>query len=201
MILLIDNYDSFVYNLARYFTLLGHKTCVIRNTEIDAEGITTLQPEALVLSPGPCTPEQAGCSLEVVRRRHTQLPILGVCLGHQAIVQAFGGRVIRAVEPVHGRTSLVYHHGQGVFAGVPTPFRACRYHSLIAEKASLPDSLETLAWTEDGTIMAVAHRSLPVVGLQFHPEAILSEHGFLILANFLRLSGLKVRKKVEKLQG
>ena len=190
MILLIDNYDSFVYNLARYFERLGHSTRVVRNTAIDPEEAESLEPAAIVLSPGPCTPERAGCTLELVRRLYTRVPLLGICLGHQTIAAALGGRVVRAKEPVHGRTSPVHHQGRGVFAGLPNPLVGCRYHSLVVDEASLPDCLEVTARTDDGTVMAIQHRTLPVVGLQFHPESILTEHGYRLLAAFLRLAGL-----------
>lgn len=190
MILLIDNYDSFVFNLARYFERLGRPTRVVRNDAIDVAGVKALRPEAVVLSPGPCAPQQAGCSLEIVRELHAELPILGVCLGHQAIAEALGGRVVRAAEPVHGRASAVFHDGQGLFAGVPNPISACRYHSLVVEEATLPDELEATARTADGVVMALRHKRLPLVGLQFHPESILTDFGFELLANFLRLAGL-----------
>jgi anthranilate synthase/aminodeoxychorismate synthase-like glutamine amidotransferase len=190
MILLIDNYDSFVHNLARYFQRLGHETRVKRNSQIDVAGVLALEPDAVVLSPGPCRPQQAGCSLEVVRRLHRRLPILGVCLGHQAIAEALGGRIDRAGEPVHGRTSLVHHDGRGVFAGLASPIVGCRYHSLVVVESSLPDCLEVSARTDDGTVMALRHRELPVVGLQFHPESILTDVGYPILAGFLRRCGL-----------
>ena len=190
MILLIDNYDSFVYNLARYFERLGHSTRVVRNTAIDPEEAESLEPAAIVLSPGPCTPERAGCTLELVGRLYARVPLLGICLGHQTIAAALGGRVVRAKEPVHGRTSPVRHHGRGVFAGLPDPLLGCRYHSLVVDEASLPDCLEVTARTDDGTIMAIQHRTLPVVGLQFHPESILTECGYRLLAAFLRLAGL-----------
>lgn len=190
MILLIDNYDSFVHNLARYFARLGHETRVVRNTAIGAAGVRAARPDGLVLSPGPCTPREAGCSLEVVRRLHRELPILGVCLGHQAIAEALGGRVVRAAEPVHGRASAVWHDGRGVFRGLPNPLAGCRYHSLVVEEASLPECLEVAARTEDGVVMALRHRELPVVGLQFHPESVLTEHGYAILANWLFEAGL-----------
>ena len=192
MILLIDNYDSFVYNLARYFECLGQVTYVVRNTAIDVAGVRALEPEAVVISPGPCTPSQAGCSLEVVRRLHGELPILGVCLGHQAIAEALGGRVVRAPEPIHGRTSSIRHDGRGVFAGLPKRIVACRYHSLVVDETTLPACLEVSARTDDGTVMALRHRTLPVVGLQFHPESILTDVGYRLLASFLRLAGLSV---------
>lgn len=196
MILLIDNYDSFVYNLARYLQRLGQTTRVVRNTAIDVDGVARLRPAALVLSPGPCAPRQAGCSLELVRRLHESLPILGVCLGHQVIAEALGGRVVRAGEPVHGRASLVYHDGRGVFAGLPSPISACRYHSLVVDEHSLPESLEVAARTADGAVMAICHRRLPLVGLQFHPESILTDHGYAILTAFLRQAGISVPDEV-----
>ena len=190
MILLVDNYDSFVYNLARYFKRLGQATVVARNTAVDVAGVRALGPDAVVLSPGPCTPNEAGCSLAVVREFHTELPILGVCLGHQAIAAALGGRIVRAAEAVHGRTSPIRHDGRGIFAGLPNPIVGCRYHSLVVDEASLPDCLEVSARTEDGTVMALRHRELPVVGLQFHPESILTDNGYRLLAAFLRRAGL-----------
>ncbi len=190
MILLIDNYDSFVHNLARYFERLGHATRVVRNTEIDARGVAALRPSAVVLSPGPCTPQQAGCSLEVVRSLHAELPILGVCLGHQTIAEAFGGRLARAKEPMHGRTSSISHNGRGVFADLPNPLVGCRYHSLVVDEATLPECLDITARSEDGTVMAIQHEKLPIVGLQFHPESILTDGGYSLLANFLRLADL-----------
>jgi anthranilate synthase/aminodeoxychorismate synthase-like glutamine amidotransferase len=190
MILLIDNYDSFVFNLARYFQRLGQETRVVRHNAIDVARVRALRPAAVVLSPGPCTPNEAGCSLEIVRELQDELPILGICLGHQAIAAAMGGRVVRAQEAVHGRTSPVHHNGRGIFAGLPSPLVACRYHSLIVEEAGLPAALEVTARTADGQVMAIAHRVRPVVGLQFHPESILTEAGYPLLANFLGLAGL-----------
>jgi anthranilate synthase component II len=190
MILLIDNYDSFVYNLARYFERLGHATHVVRNTAIDLAELESAPPAAIVLSPGPCTPDHAGCTLELVRRLHARVPMLGVCLGHQTIAAALGGRIIRANQPLHGRTSVVHHNGRGLFTGLPNPLVGCRYHSLVVDEASLPDCLEVTAHADDHTIMAIAHRTLPVVGLQFHPESILTDHGYKLLAGFLRLAGL-----------
>jgi len=190
MILLIDNYDSFVHNLARYFQRLGHETRVVRNDAIDAAGVRALRPDALVLSPGPCTPERAGCSIDLVRSLHEELPILGVCLGHQAIAAALGGQVVRSTEPVHGRASDVFHEGRGIFAGLPNPFRACRYHSLIVDEPTLPDNLKVTARTADGVVMALAHRELPVIGVQFHPESILTEAGYDLLSAFLDLADL-----------
>ncbi len=190
MILLIDNYDSFVFNLARYFERLGHETCVVRNDAIDVPRIEALRPAAVVLSPGPCTPDEAGCSLEVVRRLATKLSILGICLGHQAIGAALGARVVRAAEPVHGRASAIFHGGESVFAGLPNPFVAGRYHSLIVDRTTLPACLQVTAWTADAMIMALAHRTLSVVGLQFHPESILTDAGYDLLAAFLRTAGI-----------
>ncbi len=192
MILLIDNYDSFVYNLARYFRRLGQRTEVVRNSAIDVDGVRAMGPEAVVLSPGPCTPREAGCSLDVVRRLHAELPILGVCLGHQTIAEALGGRVIRANEPVHGRCGPIRHDRRGIFAGLDEPIVGCRYHSLVVDEATLPDCLEVSARLDDGTVMALRHRELPVVGLQFHPESILTDVGYPLLAGFLRLAGLSV---------
>ncbi|HEX7448233.1 MAG TPA: aminodeoxychorismate/anthranilate synthase component II [Pirellulales bacterium] len=192
MILLIDNYDSFVHNLARYFQRLGHETRVVRNDAIDVPGVRALRPAAVVLSPGPCAPERAGCSVDLVRALHTELPMLGVCLGHQAIAAALGGRVVRAREPVHGRASEVFHEGQGIFAGLPNPLRACRYHSLVVAEPTLPEGLKVTAHTADGVVMALAHRGFPVVGVQFHPESILTESGYELLAAFLRQAGLTV---------
>jgi anthranilate synthase component II len=190
MILLIDNYDSFVFNLARHFERLGQETLVVRNDATGPESILKLAPDAIVISPGPCTPAEAGCSLDVVRRLHDRLPILGICLGHQAISAALGGRIVRARHPMHGRTSIIQHQGQSVFAGLPSPLTVCRYHSLVADESTLPECLEVTARTPGGTIMAVAHRQYPVVGMQFHPEAILTERGYPMLASFLRSCGL-----------
>jgi anthranilate synthase/aminodeoxychorismate synthase-like glutamine amidotransferase len=199
MILLVDNYDSFVFNLARYLERLGCATRVVRNDAIGPREIAALGPEAVVLSPGPCTPAEAGCSLEVVRHLAPKIPILGICLGHQAIGAAFGASIVRAAEPVHGRTSEIFHDGQSVFAGLPSPIVACRYHSLVVECQSLPAELQVTAWTADGTIMALAHRELPVVGLQFHPESILTDVGYDLLAAFLRLAGIPVSADVPRI--
>jgi anthranilate synthase/aminodeoxychorismate synthase-like glutamine amidotransferase len=192
MILLIDNYDSFVHNLARYFERLGQKTVVVRNDAADAEHVRVMRPDAIVLSPGPCTPIDAGCSLEVVQELHETFPILGVCLGHQAIAAALGGQVVRADEPMHGRASLIFHGGDGIFAGVPSPLTVGRYHSLVVDEAALPDCLEVTARTADGIVMALAHRRLPLIGAQFHPESILTDCGYLLLANFLRIAGIEI---------
>lgn len=190
MLLMIDNYDSFTYNLVQYFGELGEQVQVIRNDQLDVDAIAALQPARIVISPGPCTPNEAGVSLEVIERLGARIPILGVCLGHQGIGQAFGGRVIRASRIMHGKTSPVHHRGLGVFAGLPSPFEATRYHSLVVEQASLPECLEVTAWTEnaDGSmeeIMGLRHRELPIEGVQFHPESILTQHGHALLANFL----------------
>lgn len=191
MIVLIDNYDSFVHNLARYFVLLGQRVHVVRNDRTDAAAIRALSPRAVVLSPGPCDPLQAGCSVGVVRELFRDVPILGVCLGHQAIAAALGGVVVRSDCPVHGRASTIRHCGQGVFAGLPNPMWAGRYHSLVVDESRLPPCLVPTAWTADNTVMAVAHQDLPVVGIQFHPESVLTEFGFELLANFLRLAGIE----------
>jgi anthranilate synthase component 2 len=190
MLLMIDNYDSFTYNLVQYFGELGQAVEVRRNDAIDVAGIEALRPAAIVISPGPCTPDQAGVSLEVLEKLSGRVPILGVCLGHQSLGQAFGGKVVRARQIMHGKTSKVHHDGRGLFAGLPSPFEATRYHSLVVEKESLPDCLEISAWTLDeqggfDEIMGLRHRSLPVEGVQFHPESILTEHGHDLLRNFL----------------
>jgi len=199
MILLIDNYDSFVHNLARYLQRLGQETKVVRNDAIEVAAIRRLAPRAIILSPGPCTPNEAGCSLEVVRKLHTELPILGVCLGHQTIAAALGGQIVRASRPMHGRTSVVEHEGTGLFSKLPSPLTVCRYHSLVVEPASLPQELRTIATCEDGVIMAIQHNAYPVVGVQFHPEAVLTEHGYQLLANFLSLAGHPTESKIESL--
>ncbi len=190
MILLIDNYDIVVYNLARYFERLQQVTCVVRNDAIDVKKIALLQPLAIVLSPGPGTPETAGCSLNVVRQFAGEIPLLGVCLGHQTIFQAFGGRVVRADQPMHGRASAVFHDKSALFEGLPNPFMAGRYHSLVAEEATLPSDLAITARTDDGVIMGLEHRAFRVYGVQFHPESILTQEGYPLLRNFLRLAGI-----------
>ena len=190
LILVIDNYDSFVHNLARYFRQLGCDTEVARNDSITADEVALMNPRAIVISPGPCTPTEAGCSLDVIRACHRNTPILGVCLGHQAIVQAFGGEVVQANQPMHGRESEIIHIGSKLFKEIPSPFVAGRYHSLIADKISLPTCLQITARTEDHTIMAVEHDTLPIVGLQFHPESILTQCGYALIQNFLRLAGI-----------
>ncbi|HEX4569258.1 MAG TPA: aminodeoxychorismate/anthranilate synthase component II [Dongiaceae bacterium] len=184
-VLLIDNYDSFTHNLARYMRELGRSVTVRRNDALGLGEIEKLAPSHIVISPGPCTPERSGISLEVVRRFSGWRPILGVCLGHQCIGQAFGGQVVRARHVMHGKTSPVTHAGTGLFAELPSPFRVTRYHSLIVDRKSLPDSLQITAMSDDGVIMGLAHRELPVVGVQFHPEAVLTEHGHRLLENFL----------------
>ena len=189
MLLMIDNYDSFTFNLVQYFGELGAQVKVVRNDEIDIPGIEALAPEQLVISPGPCTPNQAGISLAAIEHFAGQLPILGVCLGHQSIGQAFGGRIIHARTIMHGKTSPIHHANCGVFHGLDNPFQATRYHSLVIEKDSLPDCLEITAWTEQNgkmdEIMGIRHRELDIQGVQFHPESILTEHGHDMLRNFL----------------
>jgi anthranilate synthase/aminodeoxychorismate synthase-like glutamine amidotransferase len=192
LILLIDNYDSFVHNLARYFRRLGQATRVVRNDALTIDEIRVCDPAAIVISPGPCGPAEAGISLEVVRQLASETPILGVCLGHQTIAAAFGGRIVRAREPIHGRASLIRHQGTGMFADLPSPMRVGRYHSLVVDPSSCPEELEPLAWTEDGAVMALRHRHWPVHGVQFHPESVLTEHGFSLLAAFLRIAQLPV---------
>ncbi len=187
MILLIDNYDSFVHNLARHFRLLGRETRVVRNDAIDGPEVQELCPEAVVLSPGPCTPAQAGCSIEIVKQLHDKLPLLGICLGHQAIGVALGARLVRANQPVHGRSSLIEHDGLGVFDGLPQSLEVGRYHSLSIDPVTLPAALKPTALTAEGQLMAVRHRDYPVVGLQFHPESVLTQHGLPILRNFLEM--------------
>lgn len=185
MLLMIDNYDSFTYNLVQYLGELGQEVRVYRNDEITLEGVERLNPARVVISPGPCTPNEAGISVPLIRHLAGKVPILGVCLGHQAIGQALGGKVVHAKQLMHGKTSAIHHDGRGVFRGLPDAFTATRYHSLVIERASLPDCLEVSAWTEDGEIMGVRHRNLAVEGVQFHPESILTEHGHRLLGNFL----------------
>ena len=190
MLLMIDNYDSFTWNLVQYLQALGSEVEVVRNDALSVAEIEALQPERIVISPGPCTPNEAGVSLEVIRALGATVPILGVCLGHQGIGQAYGGRVVRAGRIMHGKTSQIRHEGKGVFAGLPDAYEATRYHSLVVDKDSLPDCLEVTAWTEndDGSveeIMGLRHREHPVEGVQFHPESILTEHGHALLKNFL----------------
>ncbi|HXF47549.1 MAG TPA: aminodeoxychorismate/anthranilate synthase component II [Burkholderiaceae bacterium] len=185
MLLMIDNYDSFTYNLVQYFGELGEDVRVARNDEITLDEIERLRPERICLSPGPCTPNEAGVTLAAIERFAGRIPILGVCLGHQAIGQAFGGKVVRARTLMHGKCAPIEHTGAGVFSGLPSPFTAARYHSLAVERESLPECLEVTAWTADGEIMGLRHRSLPVQGVQFHPESIATEHGHALLRNFL----------------
>jgi anthranilate synthase component 2 len=182
---MIDNYDSFTYNLVQYFGELGEDVKVVRNDELTAAEIEKLSPERIVISPGPCTPNEAGVSLEVIDRFKGRIPLLGVCLGHQAIGQAFGGKIVHAKTLMHGKVSRIHHSGKGVFRGLPTPYDATRYHSLAIEPKTCPKELEVTAWTEDGEIMGVRHRTLPIEGVQFHPESILTEHGHALLRNFL----------------
>ena len=185
MLLMIDNYDSFTYNLVQYFGELGEEVVTVRNDEITLEEIAALKPERICISPGPCTPHEAGVSIPVLQQFAGKLPILGVCLGHQAIGAAFGGKVIRAQQVMHGKTSLITHTGVGVFKDLPSPYTITRYHSLAIERSSLPDCLEVTAWTDDGEIMGVRHKDFDIQGVQFHPESILSEHGHALLKNFL----------------
>ena len=190
MLLVIDNYDSFVHNLARYLRRLGQETVTVRNDVVTANLVRELSPAAIILSPGPGTPAEAGRSLEIVRCFADQWPMLGVCLGHQTLAAAFGGQIVRAAEPVHGRSSLVLHEQRSIFAGLPSPFRVGRYHSLVVEARTLPACLRALAHTAEGTLMALEHVDLPLVGVQFHPESVLTEHGFALLAAFLRRAGI-----------
>ena len=186
MILMIDNYDSFTYNLVQYLGELGEEESVFRNAEITLEQVEALHPSRVVISPGPCTPAEAGISVPLIQRFAGKLPILGVCLGHQSIGQAFGGKIVHAAQLMHGKTSDIRHADAGVFHGLPNPLTATRYHSLVIEKKNLPTCLEVTAWTDDGEIMGIRHRDLPVEGVQFHPESILTDKGHELLANFLR---------------
>lgn len=188
MLLMIDNYDSFTFNIVQYFGELGEEVRVYRNDRITLEEIAALQPARLVISPGPCSPEEAGISVAAIRHFAGKLPILGVCLGHQSIGTAFGGRVARSSTLMHGKTSPIHHNGQGLFRGLPNPFNATRYHSLVVERTTLPPCLEITAWVEEGEIMGLAHRELPVWGVQFHPESILTEGGMELLRNFLTMT-------------
>jgi anthranilate synthase/aminodeoxychorismate synthase-like glutamine amidotransferase len=185
MILLIDNYDSFVYNLARYVRELGETPLVRRHDAVTLDEIAALDPSHIIISPGPCSPTEAGLSCDIVRRFGPAIPTLGVCLGHQCIGAAYGGEIARAGRPMHGKTSLIRHNGSGIFAGLPNPFAATRYHSLVIAPGSLPPELEVTATSDDGEIMAVRHRTHPVIGVQFHPESVLTEHGYRMLLNFL----------------
>jgi anthranilate synthase component 2 len=201
VLLLIDNFDSFVHNLARYLRRLGQETLVARNNAIDLDTISQLKPQAIILSPGPCTPNEAGCCLDVVKRFRGEIPILGVCLGHQAIGQALGAKIVRGPSPVHGRSSEITHHGNGLFQGLPQPMTVGRYHSLVIDRDSLPTELEATAATDDGVIMAVAHRRWPLYGVQFHPESVLTVGGYQILVNFLRLAGIEAASGIPDLAG
>jgi len=195
MLILIDNYDSFTYNLFHYLGELGAACEVIRNDQISVAGVMAKKPKAIVLSPGPCTPNEAGICLDLIAAAGAKIPLLGVCLGHQSIGQAYGGHVIRAPEPMHGKLSRITTTGKGLFKDLPRSFMVTRYHSLIVERSSLPDCLEITAETDDGLIMGLEHKTHPVHGVQFHPESIASEQGHALLANFLALAGLKPRRK------
>jgi len=199
MILVVDNYDSFTYNLVHYLAELGARTHVVRNDDLTVEEAWALQPEAVLLSPGPCAPDQAGICLSLIEAAAETMPILGVCLGHQSIGQAFGGEVVRAKTLMHGKTSPILHEGRGVFGGLPSPFTATRYHSLAVRRETLPDALEVTAWTEDGEIMGLSHRTRPIHGVQFHPESIATQHGHEMIANFLDLAGVKRHSSLKNL--
>lgn len=186
MLLMIDNYDSFTYNLVQYLSELGEEVLVYRNDEITLDTILKLKPDRIVISPGPCTPNEAGISLSVIKKFSEDIPVLGVCLGHQSIGQAFGGHIVHAKQLMHGKTSPIFHKNVGIFRNLPNPFIATRYHSLVIERSTLPDCLEVTAWTEDDEIMGVRHKTLAIEGIQFHPESILSEHGHQMLENFLK---------------
>jgi anthranilate synthase component 2 len=186
MLLMIDNYDSFTYNLVQYFGELGEDVVVFRNDEITPHEVARLRPARIVISPGPCTPDKAGISMPLVASYDKGIPILGVCLGHQSIGQAFGGKIVHAKQVMHGKTSPIFHAGAGLFRGLPNPFTATRYHSLVVERESLPDCLEITAWTEEGEIMGIRHKTLGIEGVQFHPESVLTQHGHQLLENFLK---------------
>jgi anthranilate synthase component 2 len=186
MLLMLDNYDSFTYNLVQYLGELGQEVRVFRNDEITVEEVAQLKPRHIVISPGPCTPNEAGISVPLIHEFAGKIPILGVCLGHQSIGQAFGGKIVHAKQLMHGKTSPVFHNDVGVFKGLPNPFTATRYHSLVIERETCPDCLEITAWTDDGEIMGVRHKTLAIEGVQFHPESILTEHGHELLGNFLK---------------
>ena len=187
MVLLIDNYDSFVFNLARYVRELGRPTCVKRSDAVEVAEIAELSPSHIIVSPGPCTPREAGVSTAAIAELGERVPILGVCLGHQCVAAAFGGEIVRAARPRHGKTSPIRHSGEGIFAGVPSPFEATRYHSLVVAPESVPECLEVTAVTDGDEVMALRHKSWPVFGVQFHPESVLTEHGYTLLRNFLDL--------------
>lgn len=186
MLLMIDNYDSFTYNLVQYLGELGQEVQVYRNDEIDLATVKSLNPQHIVISPGPCTPNEAGISVPLIHEFAGKIPLLGVCLGHQSIGQAFGGNIIKAKTLMHGKTSQIHHSSKGVFSHLPNPYTATRYHSLVIERESIPDCLEITAWTDDGEIMGVKHKTLAVEGVQFHPESILTQHGHALLENFLK---------------
>ena len=186
MLLMIDNYDSFTYNLVQYFGELGERVTVYRNDQLTLNDVDALAPSHVVISPGPCTPNEAGISVDLVREYGARVPILGVCLGHQSIAQAYGGNIVRAPTLMHGKTSMISHEGESLFGEIPTPFQATRYHSLVVEESSLPDCFEITARADDGEIMGIAHRAHPVVGVQFHPESILTQYGHKMLHNFLQ---------------
>ncbi len=187
MLLVIDNFDSFTYNLVQYFGILGEEQRVFRNNEIHPQEALALNPDRVVISPGPCSPNEAGCSLDIIEAFAGKVPLLGVCLGHQSIGQVFGGKVVRANRLMHGKTSPILHQGKGIFEGIPSPFPATRYHSLLVERDSLPDCLEITAETAEGEIMGLQHKQLPVYGVQFHPESLATEHGLKLLRNFLEI--------------
>jgi anthranilate synthase component 2 len=194
VILLIDNYDSFTYNLFHYLGEVGAEAKVVRNDQLTVDGALALEPEAIVISPGPCDPSKAGICLELIKRAAGEVPMLGVCLGHQAIGEAFGGRVVRAPRCMHGKLSAIHHDGTGIFAGIPTPFQATRYHSLTLEPATFPAALRRTAHADDQVVMGLAHPDLPIYGVQFHPESIMTEHGHALLRNFLELAKAAPRK-------
>jgi anthranilate synthase component 2 len=193
MLLMIDNYDSFTYNLVQYFLELGEEVKVVRNDKLECRDIEQLAPDRLVISPGPCTPTEAGISVPAIKAFAGRIPMLGICLGHQSMTEAFGGRVVRAARLMHGKTSPIFHDGSALFGGVPNPFTATRYHSLLAERESFPECLRMTAWTEEGEIMGLEHKELPVWGVQFHPESILTTEGKDMLNNFLKVSGQGAR--------
>lgn len=187
MLVMIDNYDSFTYNLVQYLSELGEEVKTFRNDQVTVKEIVALQPDRIMISPGPCTPDQAGISLEAINYFAGKLPVMGVCLGHQSIGQAFGGKVVHAKQIMHGKTSSVQHTNQGVFTNIENPFTVTRYHSLVVERESLPECLEVTAWTDDGEIMGLRHKEMPIEGVQFHPESILTDHGHALLKNFLEI--------------
>jgi anthranilate synthase/aminodeoxychorismate synthase-like glutamine amidotransferase len=195
MILMIDNYDSFTYNLVHYLGELGERVLVFRNDKIRLEEVGRLNPNIIVISPGPCTPKEAGISVDLIKEFAGRIPILGVCLGHQSIGYAFGGNIVKARRLLHGKTSQIYHDGKGIYEGLPNPFEATRYHSLLIERESLPDNLEITAWTDEGEIMGIKHKEYLIEGVQFHPESILTKHGKDLLRNFIRIANLDYKFK------